>query len=140
MTLGATIVGRLKRFTERLGGKPMTIAAHLPDYLAAIDRRAAEEPDGYDPIKPEYFERAKAFLTNLAEHAPDLPMVTGIVPSAAGELIVEWRGGGRVVSVEVGEQVEFWVYGNGRVLHRQTINPACPICREQVVAAVEGSK
>src|SRR5690606_38193995 len=104
-----------------------------------IDRRAAEEPDGYDPIKPEYFERAKAFLAKLAEHAPDLPRVTGIVPSADGEIIAEWRCGGRIVSFEVGERVELYVYGNGRVTNHQTINPDCPICREQVVAAVEGS-
>lgn len=116
----------------------MTLATHLPEYLVAIDRRAAEEPDGYDPIKPEYFERAKAFLTNLAEHAPDLPKVTGIMALADSEIIIEWRDGERVVSVEVGKQVECWVYENGRVTNRQTINPDFPICREQVVAAVEG--
>lgn len=118
----------------------MTLAAHLPEYLTAIDRRAEEEPDGYDPIKPEYFERAKAFLTNLAEHAPDLKRLTAIVPTADGCIAIEWREDDLCVHIEVGEKTEVWVYENGRVANRQTINPDCPICREQVVAAVEGSQ
>lgn len=117
----------------------MTLATHLPECIAAIDRRAAEEPDGYDPIKPEYFERAKAFLVALAEHATDLKRLTAIVPTADGCVGIKWRDGERVVSVDVGEQAEVWVYENGRVTNHQTINPNCPICREQVVAAVEGS-
>lgn len=118
----------------------MTLAAHLTECIAAIDRRAAEEPDGYDPIPPTYFERAKAFLAKLAEHAPDLKRITAIIPTADGCVGIEWRDGERVVSVDVGEQPEVWVYENGRVTNRQTINPDCPICREKVVAAVEGKE
>lgn len=139
MTIGATIVDRLKRFTERLGGKPMTLATHLPEYLAAIDRRAAEEPDGYDPIKPEYFEKAKAFLAKLAEHAPDLPKLTAIYPSADGCILITWEGPTKSIDIEVENTFEMFLFDGGRITHRQQINPNCPICREQVVAAVEGS-
>lgn len=118
----------------------MTLATHLPEYLAAIDRRAAEEPDGYDPIKPEYFERAKSFLVAMAEHAPDLKRITTIVPTADGCIAIEWREDDLCVHIEVGEKTEVWVYVDGRVTHRQAINPNCPISREQVVAAVEGKE
>src|SRR5690606_10760907 len=121
----------------------MTLADHLPEYLTAIDRRAEMDPDGdYDPIKPEYFERAKAFLVALAEHAPDLKRPTTIIPTADGCVGIEWRESKFYIQVEVAEHVTLLVQdrdNDWRVALHKTINPDCPICREQVVAAVEGS-
>lgn len=117
--------------------------------LAKLDEIAALEKgwdgDDAEPISRRTVEAARSFLAWWAKDHAELPS-PGVFPTACGGVDLDWYIGNGIVSLifegDEGEcfETRFYIYREGEIELNKTLCGDCPICREQVVAAVEGKE